>query len=222
MAGFQDFVGRGHVFLSYVAPDAGEVDRLQGLLQDVGIPVWRDTECLRPGDDRQAMIRTAIRRGTIAFIPCFSRYSVARRISSQNEELHFAVSQLQLRRPDYPWLIPVRFDDCEIPEFELGSGRTLASIESADLFGPGRDLAAGRLVAAVQRLLLPSLPLAPPLPLAAASAGTASWICRGQPALVAPVWAGKAFSDCRLAGKRPASPRKQRRGGRRKQNVVPA
>ena len=64
-----------------------------------------------------------------------------------------AIDQLRLRRPDDPWLIPVRFDNCEVPDRDLGSGRTLGSIHRADLFGSGRDLAAERLVAAVHRLL---------------------------------------------------------------------
>ena len=75
-----------------------------------------------------------------------------------NEELLLAIEQLRRRRPDDPWLIPVRFDDCDVPDFELGAGRTLASIHRADLFGAHRDQATERLVAAVQRLLGPAIP----------------------------------------------------------------
>jgi hypothetical protein len=32
-------------------------------------------------------------------------------------------------------LIPVRFDDCEIPAWDLGAGRTLADVNYIDLFG---------------------------------------------------------------------------------------
>lgn len=56
------------------------------------------------------------------------------------KELSLAIDQLRLRRPDDPWLIPVRFDDCNIPDLELGVGRTLASIQRADLFGASRDM----------------------------------------------------------------------------------
>jgi hypothetical protein len=66
-----------------------------------------------------------------------------------------AIEQLRRRRPDDPWLIPVRFDDCVIPDLYLGAGRTLRSIQWADLFGPNRDLATGRLLVAVQQLLSP-------------------------------------------------------------------
>jgi hypothetical protein len=87
------------------------------------------------------------------FIACFSSHSAARQHSYQNEELLLAIDQLRQRQPNDPWLIPVRFDDCDVPDFELGAGRTLASIHRADLFGANHELAARRLVEAVQRLL---------------------------------------------------------------------
>jgi hypothetical protein len=83
------------------------------------------------------------------FIACFSSQSVARVKSYQNEELVLAIEQLRLRRPDDPWLIPVRFDDCPIPDLDLGGGRTLASIQRVDLFGNQRYLGTARLEAAV-------------------------------------------------------------------------
>jgi hypothetical protein len=144
---------RGHAFISYVREDSGKVDVLQRMLQAAGIPVWRDTASLWPGEDWRAKIRGAITRDALVFIACFSCHSAARQRSYQNEELLLAIDQLRRRRPDDPWLIPVRFDDCDIPDLELGAGRTLASIQQADLFGVNRDLAARRLVEAVQRLL---------------------------------------------------------------------
>jgi hypothetical protein len=52
-----------------------------------------------------------------------------------------------------PWLIPVRFDDCHIPEYEIGGGRTLASIQRSDLFGERCTAETARLVTAVLRIL---------------------------------------------------------------------
>lgn len=49
-----------------------------------------------------------------------------------------AIEQLRQRSPRLPWLIPVRFDDCAIPDRDIGSGRTLSSIQRADLFGHAR------------------------------------------------------------------------------------
>lgn len=60
---------------------------------------------------------------------------------------------MRLRRPGEPWLIPVRFDDIEIPDWDVGGGRTLTSIQRADLFADRFDDGAARLVAAVLRIL---------------------------------------------------------------------
>ena len=60
---------------------------------------------------------------------------------------------MRLRNPDDPWLIPVRFDECDIPDWEIGGGRTLTSIQGADFFGDRSDDSAARLVAAVQQIL---------------------------------------------------------------------
>jgi len=143
----------GHAFISYVREDSHDVDRLQHVLEEAGISVWRDTADLWPGEDWRAKIRRAITDDALVFIACFSSRSIARKRSYQNEELLLAIEQLRLRRPDDPWLIPVRFDDCDVPDLELGGGRTFASIQRADFFGDGRDVGVARLVSAVLRLL---------------------------------------------------------------------
>jgi hypothetical protein len=51
------------------------------------------------------------------------------------------------------WLIPVRLDDCEVPDLDIGAGRTLRSLDSADLFGERRSAELSRLVDAVTRIL---------------------------------------------------------------------
>ena len=143
----------GHAFISYVREDAQDVDRLQEALEAAGISVWRDTANLWPGEDWRRKIRDAITNNALVFIACFSSRSAARATSYQNEELLLAIEQLRLRRLDDPWLIPVRFDDCRVPDRDLGGGRTLASIQHVDLFGEYRDVAMAQLVAAAQRLL---------------------------------------------------------------------
>jgi TIR domain len=142
-----------HVFISYVHEDSAQVNQLQQALQAAGIPVWRDTADLWPGEDWRAKIRGAITENAFVFIACFSQRSLARGKSYQNEELTLAIEQLRLRPPEHPWLIPVRFDECEIPDRDIGGGRTLTSIQRADLFGERSDEGAARLVAAVLRIL---------------------------------------------------------------------
>ncbi len=150
-----------HVFISYVREDAHHVDQLQEQLEAAGVRVWRDTAELWPGEDWRVKIRQAIQDGALVFIACFSRQSVARRRSYQNEELTLAIDQMRQRPPENPWLIPVRFDDCEIPDRDIGAGRTLASIQWVDLFGGSSEKGTGRLLAAILRILGPEAAPAP-------------------------------------------------------------
>ena len=143
----------GHAFISYARGDADHVDRLQQTLKAAGIPVWRDTADLWPGQDWRAEIRRAITDNVLVFIACFSHKSLAREKSYQRAELALAIEQLLLRPPDVPWLIPVRFDDCEIPDIDIGGGRSLGSIQRADLFGDRSDHGAARLVESVLQIL---------------------------------------------------------------------
>jgi TIR domain len=143
----------GHVFISYVREDSANVDRLQAALHAAGIPVWRDTADLWPGEDWRVNIRRAITEDALVFIACFSKQGLVRAKSYQNEELLLAIEQLRLRRPDASWLIPVRFDDCPIPLLELGGGRTLHSIQHIDLFEDKREAGLARLVATILRIL---------------------------------------------------------------------
>ncbi len=154
-------MARGHAFISYVRADSLAADELQHALQAAGVQVWRDTSNLWPGQDWQAKIREAIISEAFAFIACFSRQSLAREKSYQNEELALAIEQLRLRQLDAPWLIPVRLDECVIPDYDLGGGRRLSSVQRADLFGGNRDEALSRLVTAVLRILGSPAPYAP-------------------------------------------------------------
>ncbi|MDQ1711882.1 MAG: hypothetical protein QOE45_1332 [Frankiaceae bacterium] len=144
---------RGHAFLSYVREDAAAIDGLQATLAAAGIPVWRDTEDLWPGEDWRVKIRQAIGADALVFLACFSKASVARHRSYQNEELVLATDELRLRRPDEPWLIPVRLDECDIPDRDIGGGRMLSSLQRLDLFGEHIEKNTARLVATVRRLL---------------------------------------------------------------------
>ena len=149
---------RGHAFISYVREDSDRVDRLQQFLEDGGVRVWRDVKNLWPGEDWQAKIREAIGADSLAFIACFSKNSERRPRTYQRSELLLAIEELRERPADRAYLMPVRLDDCRVPDLDIGGGRTLGSLTWVDLFqdpGPGQA-EAERLLQGIRRILAPS------------------------------------------------------------------
>jgi ribosomal protein L23 len=147
-----------HVFISYVRDDAASVDRLCAALAAAHIPYWRDRDSLSPGDHWKSTIRSAIRTNSVVFLACFSQQSVGRAKSYMNEELVLAVDEYRQRPPDTAWLIPVRFDDCPIPEWDLGGGRMLSDLNYVDLFGDALMEQTVKLVLTVSKLFVRDTP----------------------------------------------------------------
>lgn len=142
-----------HVFISYVREDKEAVDGLCSVLDAAQIPYWRDRNDLGPGDAWRAKIREAIRDDSLVFLACFSDASRARTKSYMNEELTVAVEEFRLRPPGHPWLIPVRFDEGDVPEWGLGGGLYMSDLNYCDLFGKHHTANAARLVTTIHRLM---------------------------------------------------------------------
>ncbi|OAZ41469.1 hypothetical protein A9Z40_01980 [Microbacterium arborescens] len=142
-----------HVFISYVKEDKASVDKLCRILEAAQIPYWRDRKDLAPGDAWKQKIREAVRSGSLTFLACFSDASRSRTKSYMNEELTLAVDEFRLRPPGATWLIPVRFDEGEVPAWDLGGGRTLDDLNYADLFGESYAENAAGLIATINRLM---------------------------------------------------------------------
>ena len=143
---------KSRVFISYRREDSAHAEWLQARLERAGIEVWRDKAAVWPGDAWQSKIRNAITGGTLVFLACFSASSLARRESWQNESSPGRWANAATRRSGV-FFIPIRFDDCDIPDIDLGPGQTLRSIHRSDLFGPDADAEAARLISAVRRIL---------------------------------------------------------------------
>lgn len=142
-----------HAFISYVKEDTAQVDALCRLLEAAGVPYWRDRKDLGAGEEWKPAIRRAIQAGSIAFVACFSDNSRRRDTSYMNEELTLAVDEFRKRAPGVTWLLPVRFDDGEIPDWDLGAGRTLGGINYTDLFGADYAVEATKLIGTINRIL---------------------------------------------------------------------
>jgi hypothetical protein len=143
----------GHAFICYIREDSEHADKVAALLADAGIPVWRDTENLWPGEDWRERIRQAITEGAFAFVPIFSTRSEAKGVSGQNEELYLAAEEMRRRPPGIAWMVPVRADECRVPALKLGGGRMLDDIHRADLFGAKEQRESERFVEGVRRIL---------------------------------------------------------------------
>ncbi|GGP58657.1 hypothetical protein GCM10010287_29580 [Streptomyces variabilis] len=142
-----------HVFISYVREDSDHVDGLCAVLEAAQIPYWRDRKDLGPGDAWRAKVRAAIRDGSLVFLACFSNNSRAKEKSYMNEELTLAVDEFRQMPPGRVWLIPVRFDSGDVPDWDLGAGRVLSDLNYSDLFGKEHTAHAARLVTTINRLL---------------------------------------------------------------------
>jgi uncharacterized LabA/DUF88 family protein len=124
---------RPHVFLSHVREDAGRVERLAAGLEARGIGAWIDRHQIRPGQRWQQAIEDAIRSGSF-FVACFSQAYSARTRSYMNEELLVAIEEVRLRPEAASWFIPVRLDECAIPDRRIGPGLSIGSFQRLDMF----------------------------------------------------------------------------------------
>ncbi|WP_128003556.1 toll/interleukin-1 receptor domain-containing protein [Piscinibacter defluvii] len=120
------------VFISYVRENTAQVERLRTELQSHGIRVWLDRNDIAPGVYWEDAIRRAIEQGDF-FLACFSDEYSARHSTYMNEELHLAIQQLRLRPHDRAWFIPVVLSGA-VPDWQIGPGKTLRSLQWAELF----------------------------------------------------------------------------------------
>jgi TIR domain len=138
---------RKRVFISYVHEDAETVDRLASALISNGLDVWLDRTHLLPGMRWKSVIRKAIRSGDY-FIACFSASYVSKTETFMNEELNIAIDRLRMMHRSRQWFFPVMLQECDIPDYEIGPGETLDSLQYLD-FSRDWDTAVKKLVAAL-------------------------------------------------------------------------
>ena len=123
----------GHVFISYCRENMDAVDRLWDNLTSRGIKVWLDRNVLKPGMPWKPAIQQAIQHGDF-FIACFSTEVNARHQTYMSEELKAAIEELHRRPVDKAWFIPVKLNECEIPDIDIGGGETLRNLQYVDLY----------------------------------------------------------------------------------------
>ena len=102
------------IFLSYAREDEGKVEKLYQKLSDAGFKPWMDKRDIFPGEQWKSRIPQAIRRSDF-FLACLSANSVSKRGFIQRE-IRDALDIWQEKLDSDIYLIPVRLEDCEVPE----------------------------------------------------------------------------------------------------------
>ena len=124
------------IFLAHASEDKDAVIDLYNRLKAKGFKPWLDKVDLLPGQSWRAKIPKAIRESDV-FIACLSKDSVAKQGYIQRE-FRMALQKMGDMPPGKIYLIPVRLDDCQVPELRQEEyGINLADLQWVDLFRKG-------------------------------------------------------------------------------------
>jgi len=115
------------IFVSYASEDAEAVTLLDSWLKEQGFDPWIDKRSLIPGQDWALEIPRAVTKSDIVLV-CLSRKSVEKTGYVQ-KEIRVALDAADQRPHGNIFLIPVRLDDCAVPE-------RLQHLHCVDLFRP--------------------------------------------------------------------------------------
>ena len=113
------------VFLCHSHSDRVAVHALWLRLKKDGVDVWLDSENLRPGQNWEREIRKAILKSDV-IIACLSR-RFNKQKGFRHEELKIALEKSNLIPDDEVFIIPVRLEECDMPE-------SLSHLHRVDLF----------------------------------------------------------------------------------------
>lgn len=125
------------VFIAYVEEDLPFARKLYRAFEDNGFRPWLDKKRLMPGQNWPRAIETAIQTSDF-FVACFSRRATSKR-GSFHSELRYALFCAAKVPLDEIFLIPIRLDDCDVPN------RISKQIQYLDLF-PEWETGIGRLI----------------------------------------------------------------------------
>jgi hypothetical protein len=115
------------IFLSYARPDQEKVEAIYERLSDAGFNPWMDTKDILPGEQWEVSILKAIQDSNF-FLIFLSAKSISKRGFLQ-KEVKDALDILDQMLESDIYLIPVRLENCEVPE-------RLRHLQWVDLFEP--------------------------------------------------------------------------------------
>lgn len=116
-----------NIFLIHAHSDRETVHKLHQRMVKDGLNVWLDAEHLQPGQDWQKEIRNALLKCDVVIV-CLSPGFDKQR-GYRHEELKLALEKANFLSDDQVFIIPVRLEECEMPE-------SLRHLHRVDLFKP--------------------------------------------------------------------------------------
>jgi len=132
---------KARVFIAYVEEDLSFARKLYRAFEENGFRPWLDKKKLMPGQNWPRAIETAIQTSDF-FVACFSRRAISKR-GSFHSELRYALFCAAKVPLDEIFLIPLRLDDCVVPN------RISKQIQYLDLF-PDWEAGVSRLMAVIK------------------------------------------------------------------------
>ena len=121
------------IFLAHAREDKEQVRKLYADLKDQGFEPWLDEEDFLGGQIWKIEFPKAINSARI-FLACLASRSIEKVGYVQNE-FRQALAQYANHPPESIFLIPVRLDDCEIPNLEIPDrGMSLRDFHWIDLW----------------------------------------------------------------------------------------
>ena len=126
-------VAKERIFLAHASEDKPQVRQLYDQLKELGLSPWLDTVDLIPGQNWREEIPRAIKNAAFC-LACLSKRSIDKR-SYVQREFRYALSAYADRPPGSIYLIPVRLDDCEVPDLRIAELElNLRDLHWVDLF----------------------------------------------------------------------------------------
>ena len=108
------------IFIANAIEDRLQVQELYIKLREAGYKPWLDKQDLLPGQNWRDEIPKALRQSDV-FLACLSSTSIRNRGYNQKEfkmEVKMAID-MSAQSPSSVYLIPVKLDDCEIPNLKF-------------------------------------------------------------------------------------------------------
>ena len=124
---------KNRIFLAHASEDKHQVQQLYQQLKERGFSPWLDATDLIPGQNWREEIPKVIENAAVC-LACLSKRSVAKEGYVQRE-FRYGLSAYAERPPGTIYLIPVRLDDCSVPDIHLPKlEASLRDLHWVDLF----------------------------------------------------------------------------------------